>query len=197
MFRARDLRAPLLRRRAPRQKHDAPTPHSDDRVDDFLRELLPAFVAVRVGFVRADRQARVEEQHALLRPRGEEAAVLLGRDERGVVALQGGVHVFQTGWGRRGWADGETQAVGLVVVVVRVLAEDDGADVREGRVPGPGVDFVERWEDFLAGVDFLLEKAFEVEEGGGGDFVAEVRKPGWVEGLDFQLEEVLLFGREG
>ena len=75
----------------------------------------------------------------------------------------------------------------LIVVMIGVLPEDDGADIGERGVSGPRVDFFEGREDLLARVDFLLEEAFEVEEGGRGDFVAEVGEPGRVEGIELEL----------
>ncbi len=75
--------------------------------------------------------------------------------------------------------------MGLVVVVIGVLSQDDSADVGERRMARPGVDFFERRKDLLARVDFTLQEAFEVEEGGGGDFIAEVGEPGGVERVEF------------
>jgi hypothetical protein len=64
----------------------------------------------------------------------EEPAVLGWRLEVGIVLLEDRVHVLERwrGGGRR--ADGEAETVGLVVVVVRVLPEDDGFDGVEGCV---------------------------------------------------------------
>lgn len=82
-------------------------------------------------------QAGVEEQDAALSPGGEETTVVGGRREGWVVAREGFVDVFEGGRGGRGRLDGEGEAVGLVVVVVGVLAEDYGFDCVEGGVTGP------------------------------------------------------------
>ena len=83
-------------------------------------------------------QAGVEEQDAALSPGGEETTVVGGRREGWVVAREGFVDVFEGGRGGRGRLDGEGEAVGLVVVVVGVLAEDHGFDCVERGVAGPG-----------------------------------------------------------
>jgi hypothetical protein len=54
-----------------------------------------------------------------------------------VVFLKGDVHVFEGGGRGGGRSDGEAEAVGLIVVVVWILAEDDGFDGVEGCVFGP------------------------------------------------------------
>lgn len=84
----------LPRRVSPRQKHHAAHAHFGHGIDDFLGEFLPAVVGVAVGFGRLDCQAGVEHQHAAVRPGGEQASVLGGRAEGGVVVFQRDVHVF-------------------------------------------------------------------------------------------------------
>lgn len=123
--------------RAPRHVDDAARALLRDEVNDLLREALPAAVRVRVGLVRADRQAGVEHEHAAVRPRGQQAAVLGRRAEARVVLPEGNVHVLERRGGRGRGADGEGEAVGLVVVVVGVLADDDDFDVVEGGMTGP------------------------------------------------------------
>ena len=92
-------------RRAPRQKHHAPRPRLGYDLDDFLREALPAVVGVAIRFVSADGEAGVEEEDAAVGPRGEEAAVLGGFLEGGVIFFEGDVDVFEGGRGRGGWTD--------------------------------------------------------------------------------------------
>lgn len=132
-----DLRDALARRFAPGQEHDAPRARLGHGVDHLLREPLPSFARVAVGRVRAHGQAGVEEEDATICPRGEKAASV-GRGVEGrVVFLQGGVDVLQRWWsgGRR--ADGETEPVRLVEVVVGILADDDSFDGRKRSMAGP------------------------------------------------------------
>ena len=84
--------------------------------------------------------------------------------------------------------------MGLVVVVVGVLAEDDGLDGCEGRAARPAVDVSGRGKDLGACGGFAGEEALEIEEGGGGEFGGEGAEPGRVEGVDFELQELVLFG---
>lgn len=93
--------------------------------------------------MRADGEGGVEEEDAAARPRLQVA--VLGRDEARYVGGELLVHVLQRGRRRDALAHGEAEAVRLVVVVVRVLAEDHHAhrvqrreverieDVGEGR----------------------------------------------------------------
>ena len=84
----------FLGRVAPCEEHDATRAFLRDYVDDFLREALPAFVAVAVGFVGADGKAGVEHEYAPIGPWSEETTVLWRRFEVGVVLLQRCVHVL-------------------------------------------------------------------------------------------------------
>jgi hypothetical protein len=90
-----------------------------------------------ICFVCADGQAGIEEENAALSPGREETAVVGGRCECRVVPREGFVDVLE-GQGCDSWGlDGEGEAVGLVVVMVGVLAEDYGFDCIEGGVAGP------------------------------------------------------------
>lgn len=132
-----DRRHPRFRRRAPHQEHDPPRPLLRHDVDDLLRELFPPLLRVAVGLLVAHGQDGVEHQHALFRPRHEQAAVLGRGLEVGVVLFERDVDVLQRGWGGS-LADGETESVGLVDVVVGVLAEDHGFHRVERGMFGPG-----------------------------------------------------------
>lgn len=129
---------PLRRRRPPRQKHHPVHPPPRHDVNHLLREALPAAVRVTVGLVRPDRQARVEQQDAPVRPGGQQAAVP-GRRGKGVrvLLLEELVDVAEGRGGGGGRADGEAEAVRLVGAVVGVLAQDYAFDRVEGSVAGP------------------------------------------------------------
>lgn len=191
-----NLRATLLRRRAPSQEHDAVRALSGDGVDDFLREALPPLFAVAVGLVCADGETSIQQQNTAVSPRSEQATVPRRGLEVRVVLFQGDVHVLQTRRSR-GWGpDGEAQTMGLVDVVVGVLAQDDGFHIVEWCVARPAVDVCGGREDFLAGLYFGLEEAFEVQEFFGGDFIFEHAEPAFVQGVDFEGEEFFLLRGE-
>jgi hypothetical protein len=138
MLRLINLSHPRPRRFPPRQKHDSIAPHPRNKVNRLLRELLPSLAGVTVRRVCADSQTSVEHEDALLSPGSEETPVIRGCHEVRVVLFDALVDVDQRGGCAGGWADGEAEAVGLVVVVVGVLADDDGFDSVEGGVSGPG-----------------------------------------------------------
>jgi len=122
---------------APGHEDDAACALGGHEVDDALGEAFPAAVGVAVCLVGAHGEAGVEHEHAAVGPGGEEAGVFGGRRKGGVVLLEAGVHVLEGGRGG-GWCpDGEGEAVGLVVVVVGVLADDDDLDGVEGGMSGP------------------------------------------------------------
>lgn len=137
MLRLINLSHPRPRRFPPRQKDDPVVPNPRDEVNRLLRESLPPFAGVAVGLVRAHRQAGVDHEHAPLCPGGEQAAVVRGRDEVGIALFDALVDVDEGGRCACGWADGEAEAVGLVVVVVGVLADYYRFDGVEGGVSGP------------------------------------------------------------
>ena len=77
-----------------------------------------------IRLVRAHREHGVEHQHATVCPGRQEAAVVGRGFVVWEVVFQGDVDVCE-GWGSAGRrAHAEAEAVGLVDVVVRVLAED-------------------------------------------------------------------------
>jgi len=123
-----------LRWLAPGQEHHASCTLRSHGVDDLLCELLPSFVRVGVRGVRLHRQACVEQQDAAVGPWREKPTVLRRRSEGWIVPFEALVDVLQ-GWRSGcGRADGEAEAVCLVVVVVGILADDDGFDGLEGSV---------------------------------------------------------------
>lgn len=139
MLAAVDTLDSLLSRLAPSQEDYTARTLCSNSINDLLRELLPALSGVRVGLVCAYGQAGVEEKHATLSPGREEAAILGRRRERRIIFFEALVDILKRGRSGCRWANGETEAVGLIQVVVGVLADDDCFDGREGRVSGPGV----------------------------------------------------------
>lgn len=127
----------LLRGAAPSQEHNTSRPLRIHNLNNLLRELLPTLIRMTVCLVRSHGQARIQQQHTVIRPRRQQTAVLRGRAELGIVFLEGFVDVLEGWWSGRGRSDGEAETVGLVYVVVGVLAEDYGFDSGEGCMAGP------------------------------------------------------------
>lgn len=133
-----DILQPRLRGFAPAQKHHAVPPLLVHGVDDLLRKTLPAFTRVTVRLVRSHGEAGVQQEDAAVCPGSEETAVLGGRSKGWIVLFQGDVDVLEGRGSGGGRTHGEAEAVGLVVVVVGILAEDDGFHGVERCVAGPG-----------------------------------------------------------
>jgi hypothetical protein len=57
-------------------------------INDLLREFLPAAIRVRVGFVRADSETGIEEEHAAVCPGGQEARVVGRWGEVRIIILE-------------------------------------------------------------------------------------------------------------
>ena len=85
----------------------------------------------------ADREAGVQEEDAAVGPGGQQTTLIWGWGEGGIVVLEAGIDIFQGRGSRGGRANREGEAMGLVEVVVRVLAKDNGLDRVEGGVAGP------------------------------------------------------------
>lgn len=134
-----DARTPLLRWSPPRQKDDTFGPLLCYNVNHLLRELLPSVTGMRVGFALANGEACVEQEHATISPWGQQSSFVRWRLERlGIFGFQQFVDVGERRRSRRGRADGEAQAMGLVGTVIRVLAEDDDLDCVKRSMFGPG-----------------------------------------------------------
>lgn len=126
--------------RAPGKEDDAVRAHACHSVNDPLREAFPAAVRVAVGLVRAHRQARVEHQHATLRPGCQQPTAVRGCLKPRVIILQTDVDVLQRGRSRCRWPYREAEPVRLVVVMVGILAENHGLDTVDGSISGPSLD---------------------------------------------------------
>src|SRR5256885_11222999 len=120
--------------RAPQYEH-APRPGRVQRPDGGVGELLPAGARVRAGRAGPDREDRVEQQYALLRPAGQVAVP--GRCDAQVL-VQFLVDVAQRrGRGDRP-ADTEAETVRLPGPEVRVLTEDQDPGTVDGTQPVRG-----------------------------------------------------------
>lgn len=95
-----NLRHLLLGKLAPRKEDDAIRPVLVNRINDPLRQPLPALAAMAIGRVRAHRQARIQHQHAPVRPGRQQPALLRRRLEVREVVAQALVDVLERG--RRG-----------------------------------------------------------------------------------------------
>lgn len=136
------LADPLRRGRAPCQEYDAPRTLFGHNVDHLLRQLLPPFVAMAVGLVCPHSQTCVQQQHASVRPGGQETTAI-GRwgECCGKLLLEEFVNVLQRGRRRSGRPDGEAETVSLVHVVVWVLTQDDDFDGIEWSMSRPVIGF--------------------------------------------------------
>ena len=126
VLRVRDQLPLAARVAAPEQEDDRLRPVVE-LADDCVGELRPAQILVAVGLPAPDGQGGVEQQNALLRPRGQTAA--RGRFQSHV-GLQLPEDVFQAGRRLDARPHREAQSVRLSRPVVGVLPEQDGLDVR-------------------------------------------------------------------
>jgi hypothetical protein len=208
-------RTPLLRRVPPCHKHDAPCPLLSHSINHLLREALPAFPRMAVRLMGANSQTSIQQQDSAVCPGRQQTAVLGRRLEIRIVLFQGDVDVFEGWWRRCRRAHGETEAVGLVVVVVGILAKDDDFDGVEGSVSGPeiftvnacfagvgplmhspGVDICHRREDLLACVNLLLEELLQLEKLLARDIILQNGKPALMQSIDLELQQLFLLGTE-
>eukprot|EP00982_Pelagococcus_subviridis_P002747 21121-Pelagococcus_subviridis.AAC.16 len=131
------------------------------RPDRRVREHLPTFLAVRVRLVRANRQRRVEHQHALRRPLVQ---VPVRRFLAPQVVPELFVNITQARRNLDPLRYGEAQPHRLTVVVVRVLPEDDHLHVRRrARVEG-SEHVLRRREHLSAGAPLALQEGLQVPE---------------------------------
>lgn len=131
------LRHPLRGGGSPRKKYYPPRLLLGHQINDLLREPLPPMPAVAVSLVRLYRQTCIEHQHAPVRPRGKQSAIVGRRLEGWIVLGERYKHVLERGRRSRGWAHGEAEAVRLVHPMIRVLAQNDRFDGVKGGMLGP------------------------------------------------------------
>ncbi len=121
MARSVDQDAFLLRIAAPEHENDGIF-SGIDGTNNGIGEDLPAVALVGVGHVRAHRQHGIEQQHPLFCP-GDEVAII--GDAKTHVAAQLFEDVNKRRRWLNAWAHGETETVGLIIVVVGVLAQQE------------------------------------------------------------------------
>jgi hypothetical protein len=128
----------LLCRRAPGQKDNTASALLADQINDLLCKLLPAFTGMRVGLMGAHGKTSIQQQHAAISPGCEQASLVRRRFEGWIFLLQRFVHILE-GWRSRSRrSDGEAKAMSLVIIMIWILAKDDGLDGIERRVSRPG-----------------------------------------------------------
>lgn len=144
-------------------------------LDDAVGEVLPPDIRVGVRLVSDDRQACVQQQNALLGPGLQIPVVraLVPRDIR----LQLGVHVLEARGDGHPGVDGEAESVGLAVVVVRILPDDDDLQVVPLGVVERREDLVLRREHLLPGFQVFLNLLTDLTELGARKLLVEGLPP--------------------
>lgn len=92
---------------------------------------------MRIGLMSPDSEAGIQHEHTAVRPGCKESSLVGRWLERRIVLLESNVHVLERGGCGSGRSHGEGQSMGLVVVVIGVLADDNNLDVVELGVAGP------------------------------------------------------------
>lgn len=128
--RVRDHRLLAARRRAPENK-DHRLLARIEQADDLVRKDFPSLPAMRVRLMLAHREDRVEEQHALVRPRLQAAIV---RDPAAEIVVQLLEDVLQARRCRHTGLHGERKAMCLSWAMIRILPEDDDLRIFIARV---------------------------------------------------------------
>ncbi len=120
------------------QHEDEILPLFGERLDDGVRERLPAASLMTAGVSRIHGERRIQEQHTLIRPRREVAVTIEKR--RLVLGFQFLVDVDKRrGYGDAG-LDGEAESMRLIGTMIGILPENDDLHLVERRA-------VERLED--------------------------------------------------
>jgi hypothetical protein len=133
-----DQRLLLAGRGPPEDEHD-PLGLAVDGLDDGVGEPLPPLALMGRRLTGPYGEGGVEQQHPLPGPAVETAVVGPLHPD---VVRQFGEDVLQRRRERHAGPDTETQAVGLVRSVIRVLPENQHLDVRVGRQVEGGEDLV-------------------------------------------------------
>jgi len=123
-----DFGASILRRLAPSDEHNASRSLLGHGVYDLLGEEFPALLRVAVCLMCADSETRIQQQHTTVGPWCQEAAFIGWGFEVRIVLLKSLIDVEKRWWSGSRRTDGEAQAMGLVVIMVWVLAKDNGFD---------------------------------------------------------------------
>lgn len=130
-------RNPLLGRGTPREEHNSFLPFLSNRLEDLLGEALPTSVLMAEGLVSSHSETSIEQEQARVGPGRQESAVLRRWAEGRVVALDRLVDVLERRRGGCWRPHGETETVGLIWAMVRILAHHDGTDGVQGSMSRP------------------------------------------------------------
>lgn len=178
-------------RSAPSKEHYPIGSNSSNEIDNFLCELLPSLVGMAVGLVGTNSEACVEHQNATLGPRREKPTFISWRLEVRIVNLDSLVDIDQRRWGSDRGSDGEAQAMGLVMIVIGILANNYHFNGVQRCVSGPaiwsahgnhlpqraqlpGIDVFFWREDLNIGVLLLFEESLQVKKLCGHHLILQV-----------------------
>jgi hypothetical protein len=89
-------------------------------------------VTVGICLVGSNGETGIDEEDTAVGPGGEETPVLWGWSEVWVILCEGFEDVFEGRWSGGRSADGETETMGLIEVMIRVLADNYSFDSIEG-----------------------------------------------------------------
>lgn len=198
---------------APCQEHHSVRSHPSNQIDCLLSEFLPSLIGVAIRLMGTDREAGIEHQNTPIGPRSEKTSIIRRYLEVWVVLLDSSVDVDQRWRSSSRRSHRERQAMSLIIIVIRVLANHDYFDSVQGRVSGPGylstqnrngqlgtglprIDILFRRKDLGFGILFFLEEALQVQELSSHHLILEISKPALVQSIDLQLEQLLLLRRE-
>lgn len=86
-----------------------------------------------------DSQASIQHQDTTLGP-GCQKTTLLGRSfKRRIIVLESNIDVGERRGSGRWWSNRKAKAVSLIVIVVWILADNDGLDLVQGSIARPNI----------------------------------------------------------
>jgi hypothetical protein len=122
---------------APGQEDHSVCSYPSNQIDCLLGKSLPPLIGVAICLMGTDREAGIEHQNTPVGPGSEQSRIIRRYLKVWIALLDSPVDVDQR-WRGSSWRSyRERQAMSLIVIVVRVLANDDYLDIVQGRVSGP------------------------------------------------------------